>query len=261
MHDLGFTHTELGAAGWLPDDRDRLQAVLGQHELSLLAAFIPLVLHDGAQADQALVGAEKAAQLLAAGGARYFNTAPVTSADWKPRHELSGAEWDHLYQMLAEVETICAGNGLTQVVHEHVGCVVETAAEVKAVLENTEVALVLDTGHLAIGGFDPSEVVSSYPDRIGLVHLKDTNLEVAERLNRHELTLMEAVQQGLFTALGQGDLDLTSVVTGLEHAGYQGWYVIEQDCAILGQPPEPGDGPVRDVEVSLNFLEKIAATL
>ena len=31
----------------------------------------------------------------------------------------------------------------------------------------------------------------------------------------------------------------------LEGAGYQGWYVIEQDCAITGDLPATGDGPVK----------------
>ena len=261
MSALGFTRTELGAAGWLPDDHDELQTVLGRHDMTLLAAFIPLVLHDPEQADQARAEAKAAARLLSDSGARFFNTAPVTSADWQPRHQLAGSEWSHLYQMLDEVGAICAEHGLAQVIHEHVGCVIETAEEVQTLLDNTGVALVVDTGHLAIGGYDPVELVSRHPERVGLVHLKDARMAVAERLNNGEVTLMEAVQEGLFTALGQGDLDVAGVITALEHRGYDGWYVIEQDCAITDELPADGVGPVCDVKVSVDFLKNLEGDL
>ena len=261
MNDLGFTRTELGATGWLPADPDQLQAALGRHDMALLAAFIPLVLHDPDQAEQTKTDAEAAARLLSAVGAEFFNTAPVTSADWQPRRPLAGHEWEHLYRMIDEIGKICADHGLVQVVHEHVDCVVETADEVQALIDNTDVALVVDTGHLAIGGYDPVELVTRHPDRVGLVHLKDTDMGIATRLNADELTLMEAVQAGLFTALGQGDLDVAGVITVLENGGYTGWYVIEQDCAITGDPPGEGEGPVRDVSASLGFLKDLAASL
>lgn len=261
MSRLGFTRTELGSTGWLPDNTAELHSILARHDMSLLAAFIPLVLHDPEQAVRTRAEAVAAAELLAGNGARYFNTAPVTSIDWEPRRPLADEEWAHLHRMIEEVEAICAERGLLQVVHEHVGCVIETADEVQALLDNTDVALVLDTGHLAIGGYDPLELVRNHADRVGLVHLKDTDLTVAARLNNGELTLMKAVQEGLFTPLGQGDLDVAGVITTLEGGGYDGWYVIEQDCAITGELPAEGEGPIRDVETSVDFLKDLAASL
>ena len=69
MVELGFTHTELGSAGWLPETVDDLTPVLDHHGLSLLASFVPLVLHDPAQADEMLDQAVHHASLLAAMGA------------------------------------------------------------------------------------------------------------------------------------------------------------------------------------------------
>lgn len=261
MSRLGFTKTELGSTGWLPEDSAELRTVLARHDMSLLAAFIPLVLHDPDQADRTRAEAVAAAQLLADNGARYFNTAPVTSTDWQPRRPLTDEEWAHLFEMVDEIGRICVEHHLLQVIHEHVGCVIETADEVQALLDNTEAALVVDTGHLAIGGYDPVELVRRHADRVGLVHLKDTDLAVAARLNDHELTLMKAVQEGLFTPLGQGDLDVAGVITSLEAGGYDGWYVIEQDCAITGDLPAEGEGPIRDVETSLEFLKDLAASV
>lgn len=260
MHSLGFTTTELGSAGWLPEDPDELGRLLAAHELQLLASFIPLVLHDPAQAEASIAAARSSARLLQACGAIYFNTAPVTSLDWEPRRPLSDADWAHLVDMIARVEAICIEHGLVQVVHEHFGCIIETAEEIDRLLAESPVAFVLDTGHMAVGGCDPLGFAMNHADRVGLVHLKDTRHDVATQLNTGELSLMEAVQAGLFPALGQGDLPIDQIVEHLEASGFTGHYVIEQDCAITGEPPRPGDGPIRDVAISVAYLREVAAS-
>jgi len=254
MHQLGFTYTELGADGWLPRDTAELTRLLAHHELDLLGGFVPLVLHRRGLERATRLSAINAARRLQAAGARFFVTAPVVSDDWAPRYDLTDQEWSHLCHMLDVVEDVCAQYDLAQVVHQHVGCVVETADEVERLLADTSVGLVLDSGHLAIGGFDPVELATQHRTRVELVHLKDTDLGIAERLNRGELTLMQAVQAGLFPPLGQGDLPIGSLVSTLEAGGYNGWYVLEQDCAITGTPPEAGDGPIVGVQESLTYL-------
>ncbi len=261
MAALGFTKTELGSAGWLPPHPDQLRSLLDRHGLGLLASFVPLVLHDVATADAALAQATETAQLLTGLGARYFNTAPVTTVDWAPRRTYTEDEWQHLYEQLGRIDEICASHDLVQVVHEHIGCVVETEDDVRRVLDNTAVKLVLDTGHLAVGGFDPLDIANDFADRVGLVHLKDTRFDVAERLNANELSLMEAVQAGLFPALGEGQLPIGDIIATLEAKGFDGHYVIEQDCAITGDIPSPGDGPVRDVAISVAYLQQVGSTL
>lgn len=258
MRSLGFTATELGSAGWLPQDVSSLGALLAEHDLELLASFVPLVLHDVAQADAMLADAVAAADLLQTMGARYFNTAPVTSLDWEPRRPLADAEWQHLFDMIEQIDQVCADRGLLQVVHEHVGCVIETDEEIERLLAHTSVSFVLDTGHMAIGGCDPLEFARTHSDRVGLVHLKDTRHAVAEQLNAGEVTLMQAVQAGLFPALGLGDLPISEIVQHLEASGFTGHYVIEQDCAITGDLPDLGDGPIRDVAISVAYLRDIA---
>jgi inosose dehydratase len=60
------------------------------------------------------------------------------------------------------------------------------------------------------------------------------------------------VAGGLYRPLGAGDVDVTGVVGALEAAGYQGWYVLEQDTILDGPPRD--EGPVRAVRESLYFL-------
>jgi inosose dehydratase len=257
MAASGFTHTELGSAGWLPKEPEELNELLGRHNLKLLGAFVPLVMHDAGQAEFTIQEAHDAAGLLKAAGASHFIAAPVMTYDWGPRRELSDEEWNHLVMMFAKVDQICADHDLTQVVHEHFGCAIETEADVERLLATSNVKFVLDTGHLALGGFDPLRFSTEFPERVGLVHLKDTNLSFVEPLNDGEITLMEAVQQGLFTALGSGDLLINQIIDNLEAAEYGGIYVVEQDCALVSEPAT-GEGPIRDVLQSVSYIQNEA---
>ena len=131
------------------------------------------------------------------------------------------------------------------------------------VRQNTLVIHTLeDTGHLAIGGTDPVEFAKTAFDRVGHVHLKDVDLSKVDPLMSRQQSIMEAVQGGLFTPLGQGDVDIAGVVQALESRGYQGWYIIEQDTALTDGLPGEGEGPLCEVVTSLDYLkESVAPTL
>jgi inosose dehydratase len=137
--------------------------------------------------------------------------------------------------------------------HPHVGTMVEQADEVARVLEGSGIGLTLDTGHLLVGGTDPVALTRDYTDRIRHTHLKDVDAALAERVRRGELTFTQGVRAGLFRPLGRGDVDIAAIVSTLEAAGYQGWYVMEQD-AVLEAEPDPAAGPIGDVKTSLDFL-------
>lgn len=259
MQELGFDVSELGSPGFFPDDAASRNQLFDSYSMRLLGGFVPLVLHDPDQADAMLAEAEETAADLAASGAWHFITAAVTSADWAPREPLTLDNWDHLAAMLVAVEDICAAHGLAQVLHPHVGTVVETADDVEAVLARSSVRWCLDTGHLFIGGTDPLAFVEQHFERIGLVHLKDVVASVVPQLNRGDLTLMEAVQAGIFSNLGAGDVPIAAIIEALEARDFAHWYVVEQDTAIAGEMPEPGSGPIDDVRRSLDFLMDLPA--
>ena len=81
MADLGFPSTELGSEGYLPSEPDELRSVLELHGLDLLAAFVPAIVHDPAEANETIRRMTEMAELLQAVGATYFNTSPVTTWD------------------------------------------------------------------------------------------------------------------------------------------------------------------------------------
>ncbi|WP_370943495.1 TIM barrel protein [Amycolatopsis sp. cg5] len=258
MAELGVSATELGPPGYLPRDPAELRSLLGDHKLSLVGGFLAVVLHDGQAA--ALAEAEESAALFAACGAEVLVLAAATGLDgYDERPRLSDAEWATLVDTAAKIGEIAAKHGLKTVLHPHVGTHVETEPEVERFLADSALPLCLDTGHLLIGGTDPVELAKRYPDRIGHIHLKDVRAEIAEEVRAGRLGYTEAVGQGIYVPLGEGDVDVEALVRFVHAGGYGGWYVLEQDTA-LGEA-SPVDGPRRDTERSLQHLTEIADRL
>ncbi len=261
MTDLGISATEYGAPGFLPTDPEEIRGVLDGHGMSLLGGFVPLVLHDRARREETLARTRTVVDLFSRAGASNLVSCPVMDDDWSVPRPLDRDEHAHLVRMLAEVDAICADAGLLQVLHPHVQTVVENSGDVERVLQDCDVSWCLDTGHLAIGGTDPVEFARQAADRVGHVHLKDVRLDLVPALLDRSTSIMQGVQAGLFPSLGQGDLALADVVLTLERAGYQGWYVIEQDTAITGALPAEGEGPMTGVDDSMRYLRDVVAPL
>ena len=259
MRELGLAGTELGAPGFLPTQPKTLMALLGEYGLDLIGGFVPLVLHDSFQRGESARIARDAARLFAECGGELFVTAVVTSFSWDPRRPLSDAEWETLVDGLHMIEDVTHNFGLVQAVHPHLGTLIETSDDVSRLLEAADVGWCMDTGHLAIGGFDPLRFVHEVPERIRHVHLKDVRMLTAKRVVRGDISLMEGVQQGMFCPMGEGDIPISKIVATLENdVGYTGWYVLEQDTAITGALPPEGEGPVLDAARSLEFISSLA---
>ena len=80
------------------------------------------------------------------------------------------------------------------------------------VLDGSDIALCLDTGHLLIGGTDPAVLAGQVPDRIAHTHFKDVDLAYARKVREGRLTYTEAVREGMYRPLGTGDVDVTAIV-------------------------------------------------
>jgi len=69
------------------------------------------------------------------------------------------------------------------------------------------------------------------------------------------LTYTEAVATGLYTPLGRGGVDIAGIVTALRSKGFDGWFVLEQDTILDGDPR--GEGPLRNVQESVAYLTDV----
>jgi inosose dehydratase len=255
MSELGLRATELGPTGYLGDDPDQVRETLDRHGLRLIGGFLPVVMHADAALD--LAEAAAAVRTLAAGGAEVVVLAARSvDGSYDRRVPLDDTEWDVLLGNLKRLEDLVRSHDLTPTLHPHVGTAIEDQDAVLRLLDSSDVLLCLDTGHLVIGGTDPLRLLRTAAERVAHVHLKDVRLAVAAKVTNSEVSYIDAVRQGLYTPLGDGDLDVAGIVRALETAGYQGWYVLEQDSALHG-PPEAGSGPVLDVRRSIDFLSTI----
>ncbi|WP_430782110.1 TIM barrel protein [Actinoplanes sp. G11-F43] len=255
MGGLGLRATELGPTGYLGQTPADVRVTLDRAGMGLIGGFLPVPMHVCTADD--LTEAAAAMDVLAAAGSEVVVLA-ARSADGSYDHKvhLTEAEWHTLFATLETLQRMAGERGLRSSLHPHVGTAVESREAVLRVLDGSDVPICLDTGHLLIGGMQPAELLELAAARITHVHLKDVNLAVAATVQDGSRAYIDGVRAGLYTPLGAGDVDITGIVSALEAAGYTGWYVLEQDCALAG-PPADGTGPVDDVRSSLAFLKEI----
>ncbi len=252
---LGLTALEAGPEGFLPGEPEEMANLLSRHGLELVGGFIPVVLHRPQARDSELASVERQAGLFAAAGAGVLVVAAVTGEEgYEESAGLEDDEWDALFATLAMVEEIGAKHGLSVVLHPHYGTEIESPEHVQRFLEGCDTALCLDTGHSMIGGGDPVALTEAEVARIRHVHLKDVDRDLAERVVSGTLPYEQAVRDGLYMPLGDGDVDVRRVLEVLDGEGYDGWYVLEQDIMLAD---DPGYGPAAEVGRSLAYMKGV----
>jgi inosose dehydratase len=176
--------------------------------------------------------------------------------DYEGAERLDAAGWAALGRGIDRVVAATGERGVRVAVHPHHGTVVQGPGDVERLLEISDVGLCLDTGHVIVGAGDPLALAREAAARVIHVHLKDVSAAVAGRVASGDLGYLDAVREGLYRPLGDGDLDVAGVVRALEESGYGGWYVLEHD-EVLGHEPEEGSGPIGNARRSLSFLGRV----
>ncbi|MFC5751217.1 TIM barrel protein [Actinomadura rugatobispora] len=251
MRELGVAATEFGPEGFLPADPGERARLLGSHGLRPVGGFVPLVLHDPDR--DPLPEAARVLDAFGDAGATVVLAAATGLDGYDGRPALDDRAWTTLLRNLDRVTACAAERGHRAALHPHVGTVVEDRADVERVLDGSQVPLCLDTGHLLIGGTDPLDLAREAGDRISHVHLKDVDAALAEAVQTGRTPYTQAVRDGIYRPLGRGDIDVRGIIGALEKTGYDGWYVLEQDTVLTGEPA-PGAGPRDDVRACLDFL-------
>ncbi len=252
MRETGYTGTELGDWGFMPTDPDRLRKELASRDLELAGAFVPVAFSRKEAHQPGMETALATARLMASAG---YGEAFVVLADdngkapertrnagrISPELGLDNQRWETFATGVELVASrVNQETGLRSVFHHHAAGYVETPAEIDQLLARTSadlVGLVLDTGHLSLGGGDPLDCLRRYSDRIWHVHFKDCSEEVFRRSRAGDWDYFQSVQEGIFCELGQGRVDFRSVVDELRAQKYEGWIVVEQDVLPgMGSP-------------------------
>jgi len=116
---------------------------------------------------------------------------------------------------LAAHQKIADDYGCVICFHPHRGCVVETAAETRALLQSVpDLKICVDIAHLEAVADDAPAFIREFADRLELTHIKDYSWE-----------------SDSFVELGEGDgkLDVAASLKTLADAGYNGWLTVELD--------------------------------
>lgn len=256
MRDVGIAATEFGPEGFLPDDPADKAKTLADLGLRAVGGFVPVVLHDPSHDPSAEV-ATALEGFVAAGAGTLVLAAATGQEGYDDRPVLDETGWSTLFANLDKLSALAADRGVLATIHPHVGTIVENADDVDRVLAGSSIGLTLDTGHLLIGGVDPVALAVKHTGRVRHMHLKDVDAAWAARVQSGEVTYTDAVRHGMYRPLGAGDIDIATIVSTLEKAGYDGWYVLEQDTILADRPTD--EGPVVDVRASIDHLREIAA--
>jgi inosose dehydratase len=241
----GYAGTDLGPPGYLGEG-DVLRERLAATGLELVGGFVPMRFseRDGYAEDTAglrhtldlfdAVGAKGARPVLCdAGGPERVANPGRGGEDASLR--LDDARWRVLATNVERATREAQRRGYEPVFHHHTSTYVEGLPEIERLLADTDVQLLLDSGHLLVAGGDPVAALRDWRDRIEAVHIKDVRLDVLEGVKAERADTLTAWRRGLFCALGVGDVDLAGFCAELTGLGYDGWVVVEQD-RVLDDP-------------------------
>ncbi|HEV2228628.1 MAG TPA: myo-inosose-2 dehydratase [Steroidobacteraceae bacterium] len=230
---VGFEGMELGHK--FPRDPRALAAVLQRFGLACVSGWHSAeLLVWGAREELARLRPHL--ELLKAMGSPVLVFAEVSHAvhgdlnrPLSERPVLTAHDWRELGQRLTEVGAATAAEGVRLAYHHHMGTVVQSEADIDALMAATgpEVGLLLDTGHAAFAGADPAALARRYAPRIVHVHAKDVRSGVLAQARGANWSFLRAVLAGVFTVPGDGDVAFEPVFAELRD--YCGWVVLEAE--------------------------------
>ena len=153
------------------------------------------------------------------------------------KYVMNDEEWDMLCTGLNKLGKVAKDMGITLTFHHHMGTVVQTAAEIDRMMENTDPELfnlLFDSAHLAYCGEDYMYILKKYINRIKHVHLKDIRPDVIADVKAKGESFLQGVRKGTFTVPGDGVIDFAPIFEVLAENNYEGYVLVEaeQDPAI-----------------------------
>ncbi len=247
IKQAGYTGTELGPYGFLPDDAAALRRELEQRGLTLCSAFVAMPLGNSAAHEAGFSQVTRTARLISRVGCQLLilsdeispeRCAVAGRPDETNRLSWTETEWGAAAKAIRDIVARCGGFGLRVAFHHHVGTHIETPEELDrlfSLFSSDDLGLCLDTGHYMYGGGDPRGVLERYADRVRCVHLKDIDAVRLEEARRQRLDFYAAVRHGVFAPLGRGAIDFPGLLTILRDHRFDGWVVVEQDVLAGGR--------------------------
>ncbi len=261
MAEAGYEGTELGPPGYL-GHLDELGSRLERHGLELTGGWCPIRFSEPEFWDEDLLVLSRTLDLFDAAGAAarahpVFGDGGSDARRANPGRgrqdaslRLDDSGWARFAEGLARAQDVAGERGFEPTFHAHTSTFVEAPSEIDRLLDLTEIGLLVDTGHLLLGGSDPVHALRDWGARVNYVHVKDVRLDVLRGVVADRADAVEAWRRGIFCELGVGDVDLEAFFHELERVGYDGWICVEQDRIPRADEPlsEAAEAQVRNRE-------------
>lgn len=272
---LGMTGMELGPPEFLGTPAEARE-ILERHGVELVGAYVPMPFARDDDFDDALVGlpnllGDLAARSPAGSHPKVIlgdafdqpeRLAIAVAARLHPEAWLSPERRRRLVDNIHRAAETCQRHGFDAVVHPHAGTYIETDSEVRSVAERLDPSLAglcLDTGHIRLGGGNPSRIADEFRHLVRHVHAKDCDPSAVARVVRDQPGLRRAMEGNVFCELGLGDAGIADVVACLEAIHYSGWIVLEQDRKV--GPTTSMEELTQSVARNLAYISSASRTL
>ncbi|HEX8854178.1 MAG TPA: TIM barrel protein [Thermoleophilaceae bacterium] len=241
VSSAGYEGVDLGPLGYLGTGSE-LAERLGSRGLSLAGGYFELPFSEPDRLKEALPELDALLDVFAAVPDGRVKARPTLADAGSPERAaypgraatdrsvgLDEKGWNNFADGLARAVERCRERGYEPTFHHHTATYIEAQWEIERLLELSDVGVTLDTGHLLLGRGDPVKAVHDWGERINHVHLKDAHRDVLEAIVADRAPVMEIWTRKAFCALGDGDVAIDDVLSGLREIGYSGWLVVEQD--------------------------------
>lgn len=259
MSEAGYQGCELGPPGFFGCPRDTA-ASFAEAGLIAVGGYVPVHFAlDDTAVERDLTGLARTCQELSACGGDGLviladeGSPQLLSKPARAWHDralaLDEAGWRRLARRTRLAADKVAGYGLRCSFHPHISTYVESPWEIELLLDLTDIALTLDTGHLQLAGASPADCLRAWRQRVNHVHVKDVRTGVLHRAKAERRTDFDTWWAEVASPLGAGDVDIDAVLAALAATGYTGWLVVEQDRA----PTPAADYPHVAAEQAANW--------
>ncbi len=98
--------------------------------------------------------------------------------------------------------------------------------------------MLYDPSHYVLQCLDYLDNIDIYKDRIRMFHVKDAEFNPTGRQGVYSGYQSWVDRAGRFRSLGDGQVDFSAIFSKLTANGFDGWAVVEWECAI--KHPEDG---------------------
>lgn len=201
--------------------RETFRDLLREKGLTVSGHYFGAPFYDGSRQKQITTSFRESIESLKFYGAKNIIIGPPGT---RP-HDNPTALIRAMAPFLNELGKIALEEGVETGIHPHYNCIIETPEEIHLAMEVTDpkyVFLSADTGHIALGGGNVTEILRTYKDRLNYFHFKDVAGQVARPKFGDNLR-----------ELGDGEIDFPAVMSLLKEIKYKGWINVEQDTTRL----------------------------